>query len=90
MERSVLHQDVPCLVSRYFNAVRRWLVGRLEHRVRRFVRANAGRCILRGNRRQERVRWELGRHFRLLEQRVRAHVRVDRREGLVNAMFRAG
>jgi hypothetical protein len=90
VERSVLRLDVRCRVSLYFNAVRRWPEERPEHRVRRFVQANAGRCILRGNRRRERVRWELGRRCRLREQHGLGRVRVARREGLVNAMFRAG
>jgi hypothetical protein len=90
VERSVLRPDVRCLVSRYFNAVRQWRVEHPEHHVRRFVQANAGQCIPRGSRQRERVRWGLGQRFRLLEPRGLAHVRVGRREGLVNAMFRAG
>ena len=43
--------------SQFFSDVRRWLVGRRERRVLRYVRANAGRCILRDLRLLEHVRW---------------------------------
>jgi hypothetical protein len=86
--RRVPCPDDPSLASPSFNAVRRL---RAEvRRVRRCVRASAGRCIPRGSRRLGRVRWAWVRRLHLRERLVLEVVRVVRRDGLVNAMFRAG
>jgi len=85
----VLYRDVLYRGSRSFSAVRRWLVGRRVRRVRRYVRASAGRCILRDRRPLEHVRWAWVRRCRLQGLRVRVRDRVVRRDGLGSAMFRA-
>jgi hypothetical protein len=59
------------------------------HLVRRCVLASAGRCIQRGQRPRERVRWVWVRRYRLREPRGLAAVRAGRRDGPVSAMFRA-
>jgi hypothetical protein len=86
--RRVLHQDVPCPASLSFNAVRRLRADLRVRRVLRCVRASAGRCIPRGRRLREHVRWVWGQRFRLRALHGREAVRVVRRGGLVNAMFR--
>jgi hypothetical protein len=85
----VLCLGVPCLVSPSFSAVRRLRAEFQVRPVRRCVRASAGRCIPRGSRQLERVRWAWVRRFRLPEPRGRAAVREGQRDGLVNATFRA-
>jgi hypothetical protein len=79
--------DVPCRVSPFFNAVRR-LRAEVLH-VRLCALASVGRCIPRVSRLQGRVRWVWARRFRLRERHVREVVRVGRRDGLGNGMFRA-
>jgi hypothetical protein len=87
-------QCVPCRgvqypASLFFSAVLRLRADLPVHRVRRCVLANAGRCILRGSRLLERVRWAWVQRFRLREPRGRAAVPVGLHVVLVNAMFRA-
>jgi hypothetical protein len=81
--------DVLCLGSLFFSVDRRLRVDLPARRVRRCVRASAGRCILRGSHLPERARWAWVRRFRLPEPRGRAAVREGQRDGLVNATFRA-
>ena len=85
-----LLRDGPFPASRFFSAVRRCRarVPRAR-RVRRFVPASAGRCILRARLRLERVRWELVRLFRLPAQRGPEAALVGLRGGLVNVTFHA-
>jgi hypothetical protein len=87
--RCVLRRDVPSPASPFSNAVRPLRAELQVHRVPHCVPANAGRCIPRGSRLQDRVRWAWVRRFRLLEPRVPEVDPVVRREGLASAMFRA-
>jgi hypothetical protein len=80
-------RDVPCPASLFFSGVRRL---RAEvRRVRRCAPVNEDRCIPRGSRLREHVRWEWVRRFHLRERHGREVVRVGRRDGPVKGMFRA-
>ena len=87
--RRVPRLDGLCRASLFFSAVRqRRGVHQVQH-VHPYGRASEDRCIPRGSRLRDRGRWVLVRHFRLLELRVQAVVRVAQLDGRGNATFRA-
>jgi hypothetical protein len=88
MQLRVRFLGVLFLGSQSFSAHRgRWL---RERRVRRYVQENGVRCILRGLRLRERVRWGLVRErdFRLRDRLVREAVLAVRRDDLDSDMCR--